>query len=391
MVDFIVADCDAAAQDLPDAYTTDMRGRSTKGAALALKAKTLLYAASPLFNTANPYFNMPDPATNSLICYGDYDANRWQLAADAAKAVLDWAPAGGIALITNQGIDKNYRYVFEVNDNDEVILATKPAGAKLNGEFPWTTMYPQGFYSNTWQCGLSMTVNFLRKYEKQDGTPQTWDPVGGTDLIPKYQELDRRFLQSTAIVGSYWNVNIPLVNSQVGGKHFGAGPGCVTGTWITKFIPPSMTQAARSGMANDIMFRLGEAYLNYAEALNEAQGPIAAAYAAINTIRARSGQPDLPTNLSKEEFREKVRNERAIELFDEDHRFWDIRRWLIAKQDGVMQGDMLGFKVYANPAPPNYRYQTYVFEIRSWHTQMYLYPIHRAEVLKGYIIQNPGY
>ena len=393
VVDFIIKDCDDAIALLPDVYPSNYRGRATKGAALMMKSRTLLYAASPLFNTATPYLSMDDPANNTLICYGNYDGSRWQAAADAAKAVIDWAPSEGIALITNQGTDKNYKYIFEVNDNSEIILASKPSGTRTITQWPWTGLMPQRFYSGTWGMGYTMTLNFLKKYEKQDGTAQTWDPVGGTDLIQKYNELDLRFKQTCAIVGSNWNSDIALVSSYIkqDGKNAPHNDGNVCGQWITKHIPRTLRQSANSAMPNDIIFRLAEAYLNYAEALNEAQGPVPAAYAAVNIIRARSGQPDLPPGLNKEEFRERVRNERAIELFDEDHRLWDIRRWMIAEQDGVMQGNFYGLKIYENPAPPDFRYEVYKFETRLWNRRMYLHPFRRDEVLKGYLIQNPGY
>ncbi|MCD8554907.1 RagB/SusD family nutrient uptake outer membrane protein [Seleniivibrio sp.] len=388
VVDFIVSDCNAAIASLPDAYTSDLRGRATKGAALILKAKTLLYAASPLFNTADPYLDMDDPSENNLICYGNYDLNRWELAADAAKAVIDWAPSGGISLITSEGADKNYRYIFEKNDNSEIILACKAFGSTGIWGWPWTSLMPKGFYSVTWWMGYSMTFNFLKKYEKQDGTSQTWDFAGGSDLIEKYNELDRRFNQSVAVAGSYWNVDIPMVNSQVDGSFYS---GCTGGQWITKFIPQSLTNSQNYAMANDIIFRLGEAYLDYAEALNEAEGPVSNAYDAVNIIRQRSGQPDLPAGLDQDQFREKVRNERAIELFDEDHRFWDVRRWLIAEQDGIMQGAFYGLKAYSNPSPPDFRYEIYQFETRSFEKKLYLFPFRRDEALKGYLTQNPGW
>lgn len=388
VVDFIVSDCAEAISGLPDVYTADMRGRATKGAALMLKSKTLLFAASPQFNTGTPVLSMTDPANNNLICYGDYQVSRWQTAADAAKAVLDWAPAGGIALVTNQGITLNYRYVFEKNDNSEVILACKRTGSRAIYEWPWTGMYPINMYASTWGLGYTMTLNFLKKYEKQDGSPQTWSAIGGTDLVTKYNELDRRFKQSVAVVGSYWNADFPLINSYTGGT---LNTNNICGQWITKFMQPGLTLSTNTAMPNDIIFRLAEAYLNYAEALNEAQGPVAAAYTAVNTIRSRSGQPDLPAGLTQAQFRDRIRNERAIELFDEDHRLWDIRRWLIADQDGVMKGAFYGFKIYQNPAPPNFRYEVYQFETRSWNTNMYLHPFTRNEVLKGYLIQNPGY
>ncbi len=387
VVDFIVTDCDEAIASLPDAYSSNYRGRVTKGAALMLKARTLLYAASPIFNTGQPFLDMDHPADNDLICYGNSDVNRWNLAANAAKAVIDWAPSGGISLITSEGADKNYKYIFEKNDNSEIILANKSIGARGIWEWPWTGMMPMGFYSNTWWMGYSMTFNFLTKYEKQDGTPQIWG-LEGEDLVQKYNELDHRLKQSVAVVGSYWNPDIPMVASQVGGQY---GSDNYGGQWITKFIQRSQTNSNPMAMINNIIYRLAEAYLNYAEALNEATGPVAAAYDAVNVIRNRSGQPDLPPGLSQDQFRERVRNERAIELFDEDHRFWDIRRWLIAEEEGVMVGNFYGLKAYSNPAPPNFRYEIYQFETRSFSKKLYLLPFDRDEVLKGYLIQNPGW
>jgi hypothetical protein len=71
--------------------------------------------------------------------------------------------------------------------------------------------------------------------------------------------------------------------------------------------------------------------LNYAEAKNEASGPDASVYSAINAIRKRAGMPDLEAGLSKDQMRAKIRNERRIELAFEEHRFFDIRRWKIAE------------------------------------------------------------
>lgn len=387
VVNFIVSDCDQAALLLKDAYTSDMKGRATKGSALILKAKTLLYAASPIFNTGTPYLNMADAANNKMICYGNYDKNRWKLAADASKAVLDWAPVGNIALITDQGIDKNYSYIFEKNENSEIILANKSWGAMNTWDWPWCGLMPDGFHWG-WRVGYTMTFNFLQKYEKTDGTAQTWSQTGGNDLIPKYNELDRRFKQSVGIVGSFWNSDFPMMNTYEGGD---MNSGNVGGNRIMKFVPHFINFTIYAAVPNDVLFRLGETYLDYAEALNEDQGPVAEAYTAVNAIRSRSGQPDLPGGLSQAQFRDKIRNERAIELFDEDHRFWDIRRWLIAEQDGVMKGDFYGLKNFKNPAPPDFRYEVYKFETRSFKKAMYLHPFPTAEVLKGYLSQNPGY
>ncbi len=331
VVNFIVKDCDEAAADLPSTYPANLRGRATKGAALALKARTLLYAASPQFNTANPYLDFG--TNNNLICYGNYDVNRWQMAADAAKAVIDWAPGAGVYLITDKGETKNYKYVWEKYDNAEIILAEKSLGYVGKWSTPWSSISPPSIYpGNQGQSGITPTLNFVKMYEKADGTPQIWDPDGGSNLQAKMEELDPRFHQTIAYNMSRWNHEFPEVQIYQGGRDANT---CYGGFWLHKHYPEAIDNPTNwQYIPNSTLFGLNEAYLNYAEALNEAQGPVAAAYEAVNTIRRRSGMPDLPVGLSKGQFRERVRNERAIELAFEDHRFWDIRRWMIAENEG---------------------------------------------------------
>lgn len=386
VVDLIVSDCDQAIALLPD--VASLMGRATKTAARMIKSRSLLYAASPLFNTADPYMSMTDASKNNLICYGNYDLQRWQDAADAAKAVLDGAAAGGFSLITSEGVDKNYKYACSIADNSEIILANKMAGVRPFWDSPWTHMLPAGWYGDTWWQGYSMTYNFLKNYEKKDGTPQIWSETGGDDLLVKYSELDLRFHQSVATVNTYWNDQIPVVTSYDGGDHYWSAE-LFCGQWITKLIPQSLTDY-NDMLPNDITFRLAEAYLNYAEALNEAQGPVAEAYDAVNTIRTRSGQPDLPPGLSQSEFRERIRNERAIELFDEDHRFYDVRRWKIASD--VLNGDFLAISITPNDEDnSSFSYEVWKFETRVFNERDYLMPFLRSEVLKGYLLQNPGF
>ena len=383
VVNFIVKDCDEAAASLPDSYPPEMKGRTVKGAALMVKAKTLLLAASPLFNTATPYLDLGE--NNKLICLGNYDAGRWATAAAAAKAVLDWAPAGGVSLITNQGSDKNYRYVWETHDNAELIFVNKAAGARSRTQYPWLGILPAGIYSG--YGGTSPTHNFVKMYEKKDGTPQTWDEAGGNNLNQKYAELDPRFAQTIMYNGSYLNPQYPVIQTFEGGAH---AADCKGGSWQRKFVPEALRTNV-TAIPNNIIYRLADAYLMYAEALNEAEGPVPAAYAAVNAIRSRSGMPDLPSPLTKEQFRQRVRNERAIELAFEENRLWDIMRWMIAEEEGVMRGEMWGLKIYRITGSFEFRYEPYVFESRSFPRRMYLHPFLRAEVIKGYLVQNPGY
>lgn len=391
---FILTNCNEAAAILPDAWPSQWKGRVTKGAVLALKAKTLLYAASPIANTATPYLSMTNPADNKYIVFGDYKVSRWQDAANAAKAVLDWAPSGGIQLITDKGVDKNYKYVWEVNDNAEIILAQKSSTggrSKLSdANFPWPAYLPASF--GGWGSNCT-TQGFIEKfYDKTDGTPQVWGATG-SNLNKIYAELDPRFKQTVGYNGTLWNsIRGTLETFLPNGKHKAS---CTTGYHFKKFIPDKQNSTSFvESYPSWPVFRLAEFYLMYAEAINEASGgPTPDAYTAINTIRSRSGMPNLPSGLTQEEFRQRVRKEWAVEFAFEDHRFWDVRRWLTAEENGVMNGPIYGLKIYkmAGTNPQDFSYERYVVENRVFLTKLYRNPFPLREVNKGYLIQNPGY
>ena len=391
VVNFIVKDCDEAIPDLPINQLGVLRGRATRGAALALKARTLLYAASDLFNTDKPYLDFG--TNNKLICYGNKDKERWKLAADAAKKVLDWAKEANCYLITDQGLDGNYKYSWQTYDNSEIIFAEKSSDAMGKYTWPWSAISPPTVYpGNAGQSGVTVTLNLVSKYEDRLGNKVDWN--GGNDLQAKMANLDYRFSQT--VVGNLmrWNSEFPKLQLW---QDSGNGPGadantCYGGFWLHKLYPEEISESVWKKVPNSTLYQLNEAYLNYAEALNEYnEGPTQEAYDAINTIRKRSGQPDLPTGLGHLEFRTKVRNERAIELAFDGHRFYDIRRWMIAEEEGVMQGGMLGIKISQIPESTEYRYEPYVFETRSFSRRMYLHPFGTGEINKGYLIQNPGY
>lgn len=393
-VQFILQDLDFAISNLPDEYPSNMRGRITKGASLALKSRTLLYAASPLFNTDNPPLSMKNPEDNRLICYGNYDINRWQAAADAAKAVLDWAPLGGIHLITDQGVDKNYRYVWEINDNAEVILANKHADGN------WRTVASNDRPYKYWLCaavgglqGCEPNHCFIEKfYDKIDGTPQDW-PDQANNLNEKYAELDYRFRQTIGYNGFYWNKQRGILAMYLGpgtpGQHSNK---LYTSYFAKKWVPDVVNSQTTKADIDFFRYRLAEFYLNYAESLNEAQGPVSEAYAAVNTIRERSGMPPLPAGLTREEFRQRIRKERGAELAFEAHRWWDIRRWRIGEE--AINGPEYGLKIYKNlpeTKPLTFRYEKTLLINRLWKPQLYYYPFSVDQVNLGYIIQNPGW
>jgi len=404
VVNFILKDCDEAIPALPVNQTGNLKGRIHKGVALAIKSKTLLYAASPLFNTATPYLDFGE--NNKLICYGNYSVDRWKEAAAAAKAVLDWAPGAGCTLITDQGVDKNYQYAWEIYDNPEIIFAEKSQATCGNWHWPWSA-FSKIKPGSSGESGITPLMNFVKKYEKRDGTSETWNAVGvtGFDVQEKLLELDYRFRQSICYNMSGWNKDVPVVPLYLEAapefeKNFpGAITKCYGGFWLHKLYPHMINQDVWTYIPNSTLFQLNEIYLNYAEAMNEAYGPDndngygLTARQAIDIIRARSGQPPvLEANI-----KERIRNERTIELAFDNHRFWDIRRWMIAEEDGVMKGSMIGIKINlidptATPKDNSgFKYTPYVYETRTFTRKMYLHPFSTNEVNKGYLVQNPGY
>lgn len=404
-ISFILKDCDDAIanNDLPAVYSASLTGRVTKTVAYVIKAKTLLFAASPQFNTGTPYLSMPNVADNRLICLGSYDVNRWKLAADAAKAAIDYAEANGYAIIdvpanrnpsdtTAAGVPQipagNYRNSWSTFDNSEIILAYQGYRALNPSNDPIRLFKPTFADGGTSRSGSTVPLNFFSKYEKIDGTPQTWPATGGSDLLAKYYQLDPRFKQTMCYTRSYYGVLDPNVAIYNGGTPGNVYNNCWGGIWMRKFLPST---GSASVYLNDIIYRVNELYLYWAEALNEYNAsPPPEAYSAINKIRTRSAMPNLPTGLTQAQFRDRVRNESAIELVFEDHRLWDIRRWLIAEQDGVMKGDFTGLRIN-KVSDKVYTWTTWTFETRVFNKNMYLHPFPLPEVLKGNLVQNPGY
>ena len=365
---------------------------------------------------------MSNAGDNKLVCYGNYDVNRWKLAADAAKDVIDKAEASNVRLVdvpanrtlapANRNAVGNYSNMWEAKNNSEIILIAQGYLSATTSNPPLTYVSPTCFGS--FWSGITATLNFVRKYEKLNGTPQTWDAAGGTDLLAKIDELDPRFKQTLGYTESYWNPQNTISEIYTGGKHVG---NCLGGFWMHKLIPRAATPGVRADL-NDFVFRLGEFYLDYAEAQNEFTEPgkatnslptvpvsttnpaginfataeipvINTPYDAINKLRLRSGMPPLPASLDKNQFRNRVRNERNIELCFEEHRFWDIKRWMIAENEGVMQGAMEGIRI--TKVATKYTWVPYNFETRTWLRKMYLHPFPQAEVLKGGLTQNPGW
>jgi hypothetical protein len=391
-VDFIVRECDAAAAHLPNSWPSNYKGRIVKGAALALKARTLLYAASPLFNSATPYVPVADPELRAMVGYTNYDPARWQKAADASKAVLDWAAneSGWCALYMGKDnpVDR-YEEIF-VNPNvNEIILDAGTMGPTTPNYFIRFMTPGKVVYTGSDPVNIGITFNWTKMYQKADGTEQVWDEEEGTpypytQYQQKLSELEPRFQASVFYSGTEWSRGTGTV------YHFHEQ----AGNLLTLYNGVGFMRKFLKGVFNGsspaprwITFRLAEFYLNYAEALNEVNGDPGQIEWAINQIRQRVDMPPI-TYTNQDDMREKIRRERNVELAFEEHRYFDVRRWKIAGQEGVMKGGMYGLKL-AGGSPATYTLVK--FEDRVWEDKMYLYPFRQNEVDLGYVKQNPGW
>lgn len=436
-VQFIVDECDEAAKYLPNAYENTYRGRVTKGAALALKARTLLYAASPLFNPRDgkAYYEdgvndgdfgiAVDPEVKKYICYDTYDANRWKLAADASKAVIDWAASeSGWCRIVNTGKPfDDYNNSTSLN-SDEVILNDRSHqiwATWLENYGNQVRYYTNSIYGS-WKRSHGVTYNMTRFYVKNDGSEQEWnenqDPAGSfgsyAEFVAKCKELEPRFqlsvmysspdqivagLETNKVIEAWWSSD-GTKEIVPGGKWMDASMyACYTGVGHLKKFVHNMTHAQTPWFWT--IFRLGEFYLNYAEALNETRGvPDQEIFDAINVIRRRAGIPELNSSSpgcdTRENFRKVIQRERTVELFGEEHRFFDVRRWKIADEEGVMKGSIWTLRLYqtdgqTTPNKASVVYKKVKVEDRIWKDYMYLYPFDQREINLGYLIQNPGW
>ena len=391
-VNFIVNSCNQAAESLPNSYPSRYQGRIVKGAALALKARTLLYAASPLFNSSEPYQPVGDPELRAMIGYTEYDPNRWKLAAEASKAVLDWAAdeSGWCKLYT--GMDNpvdRYEEIF-INPNvDEIILDAGLMGTNTTNYFVRFMTPGTVVYSGSDPVNIGVTLNFTKFYQKADGTDQVWDeeentPYPYAQYRQKLDELEPRFQASVFHSGTEWARGTGVI------YHFYEQEGRMLNLYhgvgfLRKFVKGVFNGS--SPAPRWITFRLAEFYLNYAEALNEINGSPTEIERALNAIRNRVDMPPI-TYTDQDDMRKKIQRERAVELAFEQHRYFDVRRWKIAGDEGVMRGAMYGLKLTGGDHPT---YELERFENRVWDDKMYLYPFRVSEVDIGYIKQNPGW
>ena len=171
----------------------------------------------------------------------------------------------------------------------------------------------------------------------------------------------------------------------------------LTGYFVRKYLPEEVkNNTTTTAYHNWVYFRLAEMYLNYAEAMNEVEGPTQRVRDAINTVRARSGVIDIPVDLTtdKKSMRKRIQRERAIELSFEEHRWWDARRWSTG-EDGELATEWFGGKMYKMVITDdggNISYNRVAYYTRIFQPRNNLYQIPISEMyINTQLVQNPGY
>ncbi|MBK0380826.1 RagB/SusD family nutrient uptake outer membrane protein [Mucilaginibacter segetis] len=379
-VKYIVSECDAIKDSLLVAPVADPNAdshRPTKGSAMALKARVLLYAASPLFNGGNI-----DP-TNNLTGYTDFSADRWAAAATAAKDVMD---LGTYSLLPN------FKDVFLTQNNSE-ILFERQVGNNTSIE---TTNGPVGFTGAVGKGQTSPTQSLVDAFPMQNGLPII-DPSSGYDSNNPYAGRDPRLTNTILYNGAQW-LNTQLQTFEGGqSKPNSALQQTKTSYYMRKFMGDfENTNSYSSHSADWIIMRYADIVLGYAEALNESAGPTTDVYNAVISIRKRAGITagannlyGLKTGMTKDEMREVIHKERRVEFAFEESRYWDIRRWKIAET--VMNQPRTGLSIVKLGSSLTYN-PINVLTTKFDTPKMYLYPIPYDEVLKNpNMKQNPGW
>lgn len=366
VVEFIANDCDIAADSLeltPWRNMNDAFGRATKGAALALKSRLLLYAASPLYVDFGDIDEANKPS----------DATLWKAAADAAKAVIDLnqyalAPAYD-DLFKNDFQNKEYIFVRRYPSNSDFEKSNFPVSYGGKG-------------------GTNPSQNLIDDYEMLDGTAFDWsDPVKAAH---PFENRDERLLATVLMNGVLFKGK--RIATYPGGADAMPNPNATkTGYYLRKFLNEDVNIQTGGGSDGHVvpLFRLAEIYLNYAEALNEYDptNPDIAVY--LNKIRERVSLPDVPSGLTQEQMRTLIHHERRVELAFEEHRFWDVRRWKVASS--TLGAPVKGVKITQDDAG-NFTYSPVQVEQRVFQPKMYWYPIPQSEVLKlHHWEQNKGW
>ena len=430
VVDWVDKELKEGAEILPAKYTEARKyGRATSIMCLAVRARMLLFAASPLVNGNPDYANHKNKDGENLFST-TADKTKWAYAAQACKELIDAAEAAGHKLYTEKNDDgtidpfMSYQNLFltRYDEGNTEILFARPGGSEYGEYEKHATPAASGGSG-----GLGVTQSLVDAFFMENGLPinddnseyvetgysvsdetrdnTVWDTeVNGGAISKKntynmYCHREPRFYITVSYNNSYFTQEkrvFNFFNGSADNPHTHDAP--QNGYLIRKKISPDLnvkqgTYKYRPG----IVYRLGEAYLNYAEALNESDPGNGDILVYLNKIRERAGIRQYTTGATDDNFihvdlndqaemRKLIRAERRVELSCEGIRYDDLRRWKEA--ENVLNGDFYGMNFSGKDNSSFYVRTPYLK--RVYKKAYYWFPIHQSEIDKNdKLVQSP--
>ena len=412
------------AQELPLQHKnmTEDHGRATKGMALAVRAHVHMLAASPLFNGNQLYAGVVNKDGTPLFPQ-TYDKEKWKRAAEAIEDLFD---LGVYSLYKEYNADGTIDPFMSYMNIHFATGAANPELIFINnkGNYAETdqNMAPHGYGDGNGAYGA--TQNLVDAFFTRNGLPIDEDPTyvasgystedvryEGTSWTRSNSKEEKGLITEAGTPNMYCNreprfyVSVlwhrewsTQLNGRVDFLYGGANGGPTydspqCGYLMRKRQHPQATEIGKQNhpYRHGIIFRLGEFYLSYAEALNEYYGTAeqATALQYVNAIRERAGIPAYEGSYTQEQMRELIRRERRIELLDEGKRYTDLRRWMIAKD--VFAEPIRGLNVKAT-SDDAFFFTQRNFMTRSFEDRNYLWPIYQTYIDNNpKLVQNYGY
>lgn len=420
-IDFIVEEYDKALIDLPSTITDPTwYGRITKGIVLAAKSRLLLYAASPLFNGTSLYKGLKNKEGEFLFPQSE-DPNKWETAAKAAKEVID---LNQYKLYEDKAEKdpmrkaiKSYMGVIFEKWNDEIIWGrwyTNASGLNVRCLPPRAVKEGYGGYApslklvDTYpmaESGRYPVTGYLANgnpiidsksgYRGSGFTEKFRHPLDTFGIVKAHNSCvgrDARFYASILANGfNFINTyqGVKLITFYTGGTStFTSSGDCVKSGFLwRRMSEPSLDfEKGNWGQIVWPYYRLGEIYLNYAEACNEKpQRDEGEALKYINMVRNRSGLNNLEVAYpevkgDKALLRKLIQKERMVELAFENHRYYDTRRWMIAVDE--MTGPHWTLNLFSTTYEESWSRtdQLWAGKPRLFLPKHYFFPIHQNQL-----------
>jgi len=360
--DFIIKELDEIKVDLPKSSV--IKSRATQGLILAMKSRVCLYAASiAKYGATTPTVTLPagEVGIPAGLATGYY-----QKALAAAEELIN---SGDYSLYRKkENLSENFSNLFiDKGNNPEAIFVRdfKLKSGKVEG---WTLVNQPWSQAEDLEGGrLNPSLNLVQSFEKLDNTYETYatnkadgDYIYFTSPKDMFANRDARLEGTVMLPGSFykgkqldiWAGFLLADGTVIKGDNFGArktlpgktaaeyvvgfdGPidnlefSAQSGFYVRKYMDLAVGSGQRGVMSEVwwIRYRLGEIYLNAAEAAFEL-GNNAKAATYMNIVRERAGLI-IPLTEADITF-DRVVHERKVELAFEGHELWDMKRWRLA-------------------------------------------------------------